>query len=240
MLRKVAQSLTAALRLSDPCYRWGGDEFVALLPDADLGEATDIAERMRSTVAAACQTPDGPPRADHRRRRRAAGSDETGDDLHPARRRRAARAQGRAARGRAAASLRPLVSRAASAASKPPRVSTADAALAGSSSRATTWSSSFAISSSSWADASSARRSRCVAMPMTSFSRLRRRRSASCPSSSTNVAVLGELLRELLDALALVGLGADDRDAPAVLVAQATARRGSRGPSCPSSGGRPC
>ena len=61
MLRKVALSLTAALRLSDPCYRWGGDEFVAVLPEAGFGEANDIAARVRETVALSCRTPDGRP-----------------------------------------------------------------------------------------------------------------------------------------------------------------------------------
>ncbi len=61
LLRKVAQSLTAALRLSDPCFRWGGDEFVAVLPEAGYGEACDIAARVRETVALSCRTPDGRP-----------------------------------------------------------------------------------------------------------------------------------------------------------------------------------
>jgi diguanylate cyclase (GGDEF)-like protein len=61
LLRKVAQSLTAALRLSDPCFRWGGDEFVAVLPEAAYGEAADIAARVRETVALSCRTPDGRP-----------------------------------------------------------------------------------------------------------------------------------------------------------------------------------
>ena len=61
VLRKVAQSLAAALRLSDPCYRWGGDEFVALLPEAGYGEASDIADRICETVAASCRMPDGRP-----------------------------------------------------------------------------------------------------------------------------------------------------------------------------------
>jgi diguanylate cyclase (GGDEF)-like protein len=61
MLRKVAQSLTAALRLSDPCFRWGGDEFVAVLPEAGIGEASDIAARVRETVALSCRTPNGWP-----------------------------------------------------------------------------------------------------------------------------------------------------------------------------------
>jgi diguanylate cyclase (GGDEF)-like protein len=80
MLRKVAQSLTAALRLSDPCYRWGGDEFVAVLPEAAFGEASDIAARVRETVALSCRTPDGRP---VRVTVGAAqlGSNESGDDL---------------------------------------------------------------------------------------------------------------------------------------------------------------
>ncbi len=61
VLKKVAQSLAAALRLSDPCYRWGGDEFVAVLPEAAFGEANDIAARVRETVALSCRTPDGRP-----------------------------------------------------------------------------------------------------------------------------------------------------------------------------------
>lgn len=61
VLRKVARSLAAALRLSDPCFRWGGDEFVALLPEAGHGEATDIADRVRDTVALSCRTPDDRP-----------------------------------------------------------------------------------------------------------------------------------------------------------------------------------
>lgn len=60
-LRKVGQSLTAALRLSDLCYRWGGDEFVAVLPECAFGEASDIATRIRETVALSCRTPDGRP-----------------------------------------------------------------------------------------------------------------------------------------------------------------------------------
>ena len=61
LLRKVAQSLTAALRLSDPCFRWGGDEFVAILPEAGFGEASDIAARVRETVRLSCRTPAGRP-----------------------------------------------------------------------------------------------------------------------------------------------------------------------------------
>ena len=70
-LRKVAQSLTAALRLSDLCYRWGGDEFVAVLPECAFGEASDIATRVRETVAAVLPHAGRQARAGHRRRRAA-------------------------------------------------------------------------------------------------------------------------------------------------------------------------
>lgn len=61
VLRHAARSMTAALRLSDHCFRYGGDEFVALLPDADLDAAQEIARRVVSTVALSCRTPDGRP-----------------------------------------------------------------------------------------------------------------------------------------------------------------------------------
>ena len=61
LLRHAARSITAALRLSDPCFRFGGDEFVAVLPDADLAQAQEIAGRVTSTVALSCRTPDGRP-----------------------------------------------------------------------------------------------------------------------------------------------------------------------------------
>ena len=59
MLRAVARALTTAVRLPDPCFRFGGDEFVALLPGAALHEAREIAMRVSSTVALSCRTPDG-------------------------------------------------------------------------------------------------------------------------------------------------------------------------------------
>lgn len=61
MLRSVSRALTTAVRLPDPCFRFGGDEFVALLPGASLEEAEEIAKRVSSTVALSCRTPDGLP-----------------------------------------------------------------------------------------------------------------------------------------------------------------------------------
>ncbi len=61
MLRKAAESITRALRLPDGCFRWGGDEFVAILSEADLDGAREIASRVQSTVALSCRTPEGRP-----------------------------------------------------------------------------------------------------------------------------------------------------------------------------------
>jgi two-component system CheB/CheR fusion protein len=52
VLATVARRLQAAMRPEDVVARVGGDEFVALLPGADLGVAGGIAERLRLGVAA--------------------------------------------------------------------------------------------------------------------------------------------------------------------------------------------
>lgn len=52
VLRDVAQACKAALRTSDCFARFGGEEFVALLPLTDAGGATAVAEVLRKTVAA--------------------------------------------------------------------------------------------------------------------------------------------------------------------------------------------
>ena len=46
----VAEILRIQTRNSDICSRYGGDEFVAALPDADILQASCIAERIRSGV----------------------------------------------------------------------------------------------------------------------------------------------------------------------------------------------
>jgi diguanylate cyclase (GGDEF)-like protein len=61
LLRDAARAFTLAVRVPDPCFRWGGDEFVALLPGADLAEAREIAGRVQEGVARACVRPDGRP-----------------------------------------------------------------------------------------------------------------------------------------------------------------------------------
>jgi diguanylate cyclase (GGDEF)-like protein len=51
-LTAVAQTLSGALRASDFVGRQGGEEFVALLPDTDLGGAITAAESLRAAVEA--------------------------------------------------------------------------------------------------------------------------------------------------------------------------------------------
>ncbi|MCW3062871.1 MAG: diguanylate cyclase/phosphodiesterase, partial [Solirubrobacterales bacterium] len=50
-LRELGFVTTDALRSMDTIGRWGGDEFVALLPEADAGAALAAAERVRRAIA---------------------------------------------------------------------------------------------------------------------------------------------------------------------------------------------
>lgn len=51
LLNSVAKSLVRGLRTVDIVGRWGGEEFVALMPDADAIDLGDLAERCRMLVA---------------------------------------------------------------------------------------------------------------------------------------------------------------------------------------------
>lgn len=51
MLREVAQAIAGTLRQADLLGRFGGEEFIAFLPHADMLGALDAAERIRDTVA---------------------------------------------------------------------------------------------------------------------------------------------------------------------------------------------
>ncbi len=53
VLRAVALACQLALRPTDPFARWGGEEFVALLPDTDAEEAFNIALRVLAAIAKA-------------------------------------------------------------------------------------------------------------------------------------------------------------------------------------------
>lgn len=51
VLRQVADELRRSLRSFELVYRIGGEEFLMLLPGIELGEATEIAERVRRAIA---------------------------------------------------------------------------------------------------------------------------------------------------------------------------------------------
>ena len=51
LLTAIARAMSAAIRDGDRIYRYGGDEFAAILPGADRMAAHDVAERLRCTVA---------------------------------------------------------------------------------------------------------------------------------------------------------------------------------------------
>ncbi len=51
ILREVAGRIKAELRLSDALGRFGGEEFVVLLIDAELPDAVSVAERIRASIA---------------------------------------------------------------------------------------------------------------------------------------------------------------------------------------------
>lgn len=52
-IRSIARILARTLRPSDKGARFGGEEFVALLREVSIEEAGDVAERLRSAIAAA-------------------------------------------------------------------------------------------------------------------------------------------------------------------------------------------
>ncbi len=52
VLRAVAGAIASALRVSDVPGRWGGEEFLAVLPETDAAGARVLAERVRAAVEA--------------------------------------------------------------------------------------------------------------------------------------------------------------------------------------------
>ncbi|MBK1726200.1 diguanylate cyclase [Halorhodospira neutriphila] len=59
VLREVAERISEALRLGDTLGRWGGEEFLILLPGTGLGGARRAAERFRARIEAAPLPPVG-------------------------------------------------------------------------------------------------------------------------------------------------------------------------------------
>jgi diguanylate cyclase (GGDEF)-like protein len=54
VLRELAYRIRAELRAYDLAYRLGGEEFLILLPGADVDDAAEIAERLRGVIEEAC------------------------------------------------------------------------------------------------------------------------------------------------------------------------------------------
>ena len=61
LLAAIARAMVGATRDGDRLYRYGGDEFAAILPGADRKAAHDVAERIRRAVADESATTGGPP-----------------------------------------------------------------------------------------------------------------------------------------------------------------------------------
>ena len=64
VLRRVAATISSGLRIGDTTYRYGGEEFLVVLPEQDADAATAITDRLRLAVADlgiphAVGTPDG-------------------------------------------------------------------------------------------------------------------------------------------------------------------------------------
>ena len=50
-IQHAARLIQSSLRKSDFCCRWGGEEFVILLPGTSVEEAAGVAEKLRATIA---------------------------------------------------------------------------------------------------------------------------------------------------------------------------------------------
>jgi len=57
VLKGVADSITSSIRKSDISYRWGGEEFLIVLPNTDLSTAYEVAEALRLDVKSRLTTP---------------------------------------------------------------------------------------------------------------------------------------------------------------------------------------
>lgn len=59
VLIRLADIMKSGVRPTDYAGRWGGDEFVILLPDTDIDQSEKVADRMRKNFAEADILPDG-------------------------------------------------------------------------------------------------------------------------------------------------------------------------------------
>jgi two-component system, cell cycle response regulator len=61
VLRRVADTLGGYVRQVDVAGRWGGEEFLVVLPDASEAGGRVVAERLRAAIASMDSCPEGPP-----------------------------------------------------------------------------------------------------------------------------------------------------------------------------------
>jgi len=52
-IRSVGENLRSVMRTTDALGRWGGDEFLAILPETTVEEAARLAERIRAAMQSA-------------------------------------------------------------------------------------------------------------------------------------------------------------------------------------------
>jgi len=58
-LAEVARTMESAVRKSDRCFRWGGDEFVVVMSDTDRASAAAVLGRVDEAVTQAFEPPGG-------------------------------------------------------------------------------------------------------------------------------------------------------------------------------------
>jgi diguanylate cyclase (GGDEF)-like protein len=58
-LRDVARTMERSVRAGDRCFRWGGDEFVIVMPGTELDGAGLVLDRLAVAVGETCKSPDG-------------------------------------------------------------------------------------------------------------------------------------------------------------------------------------
>lgn len=60
VLIAVARTLASGLREYDVCGRWGGEEFLVIMPEVEIDAACAIIDRLRAAIAALTVWPDDP------------------------------------------------------------------------------------------------------------------------------------------------------------------------------------
>jgi diguanylate cyclase (GGDEF)-like protein len=58
-LTAVARAIESSVRSTDRCFRWGGDEFVVVLPGSPRSSAEEVLRRTAANVQERCEGPDG-------------------------------------------------------------------------------------------------------------------------------------------------------------------------------------